>query len=231
MGRVRSPAFRKGNDSTPSFPSEQVLWLILGMALFRNEPIGEVARRLNICAQGLATNSLLAKSGVSEARKRLGAAPVAELFRTTGQHWGTESYDEEGWQGLQVFAVDGSLLRTPESQELREHFGSGNTGTKRQTPFPMLRLVALMNVHTHVIIDAEISPYRSSEMHMATNFMDKIPDRSITLFDKAYWGADFLWSLANQGHERHWLIPAKSNIVSREVERYSEHDCLVEMQV
>ncbi|EGH49782.1 Transposase, IS4 protein, partial [Pseudomonas syringae pv. pisi str. 1704B] len=37
----------------------------------------------------------------------------------------------------------GALLRTPDSPELREHFGSGNTGTNRPTPFPMLRLVAL----------------------------------------------------------------------------------------
>lgn len=34
-------------------PGDQVLWLVLGMALFRDEPIHEVARRLNICAQGL----------------------------------------------------------------------------------------------------------------------------------------------------------------------------------
>ena len=36
-------------------PSEQVLWLVLGMALFRDEPVHEVARRLNVCAQGLAS--------------------------------------------------------------------------------------------------------------------------------------------------------------------------------
>ena len=37
-------------------PSDQVLWLVLGMALFRDEPVHEVARRLNICAQGLASD-------------------------------------------------------------------------------------------------------------------------------------------------------------------------------
>ena len=61
-----------------------------------------------------------------------------------------------------VFAVDGALLRTPDSPELREHFGSGNTRTERQTPFPMMRLVALMNVRSHVIL----SPYRGSEMRL-----------------------------------------------------------------
>lgn len=37
-------------------PADQVLWLVLGMALFREEPVHEVARRLNICAQGLASD-------------------------------------------------------------------------------------------------------------------------------------------------------------------------------
>ena len=41
-------------------PSDQVLWLVLGMALFRDEPVHEVARRLNICAQGLASDQLVA---------------------------------------------------------------------------------------------------------------------------------------------------------------------------
>ena len=29
-------------------PADQVLWLVLGMAIFRDEPVHEVARRLNI---------------------------------------------------------------------------------------------------------------------------------------------------------------------------------------
>ncbi|MDX6851627.1 transposase domain-containing protein, partial [Gilvimarinus sp. SDUM040013] len=62
-------------------PADQVLWLVLGMAVFRDEPVHEVARRLNICAQGLASQELLARSGITEARKRLGADPVQWLFR------------------------------------------------------------------------------------------------------------------------------------------------------
>jgi hypothetical protein len=144
-------------------PADQVLWLVLGMAIFRDEPVHEVARRLNICAQGLASLDLLARSGVTEARKRLGADPVEWLFRQTGQHWGHERYPDDQWQGLQVFAVDGALLRTQDTNDLREHFGSGNTSTQRQTPFPMLRLVALMNVRSHILVDAQISPYRRGD--------------------------------------------------------------------
>lgn len=212
-------------------PSEQVLWLVLGMALFRDEPVHEVARRLNICAQGLASDQLLARSGVTAARKRLGADPVESLFRQTGKQWGCERYEGDDWNGLQVFAVDGALLRTPDSPELREHFGSGNTGTERQTPFPMLRLVALMNVRSHVILDAQLSPYRGSEMRLAETFLGQIPDNSITLFDKGFWGADLLLNVADGGSNRHWLTPARKNLVMEEVERYGKHDRRVRMKV
>lgn len=212
-------------------PADQVLWLVLGMALFRDEPVHEVARRLNICAQGLATDHLLARSGVTEARKRLGADPVEWLFRKTGIQWGSERYSDDAWQGLQVFAVDGALLRTPDTPELRDHFGSGNTPTERQTPFPMLRLVALMNVRSHLILDAQLSPYRRSEMRLADEFLGQIPDHSITLFDKGFWSADLMLRLSGQGIDRHWLAPARKNLVSEEVVRYGKHDRLVRMKV
>lgn len=212
-------------------PSEQVLWLVMGMALFRNEPVCEVARRLNICAQGLANDALLARSGLSEARQRLGASPVEWLFKRTGQHWGKERYPDDDWQGLQVLAVDGALLRTPDTPELREHFGSGNTSTNRQTPFPMMRLVALMNVRSHVILDAQLSPYRRSEMRLADDFIARIPDRSVTLFDKGFWGADFLLGLSSQGQQRHWLIPERKGLVFEEIEVFNKHDRLLRMKV
>jgi hypothetical protein len=212
-------------------PADQVLWLVLGMALFRNEPVHEVARRLNICAQGLATDHLLARSGVTEARKRLGADPVEWLFRKTGTQWGGERYSDDAWHDLQVFAVDGALLRTQDTPELREHFGSGNTSTDRQTPFPMMRLVALMNVRSHLILDAQLSPYRRSEMRLADEFLQQIPDHSVTLFDKGFWSADLMLSLSSVGTNRHWLTPARKNLVSEEVVRYGEHDRLVRMKV
>lgn len=36
-------------------PRDQILWLVLGMALSRGESAHEVSRRLNMCAQGLAS--------------------------------------------------------------------------------------------------------------------------------------------------------------------------------
>lgn len=70
-------------------PSDQVLWLVLGMALFRDEPVHEVARRLNICAKGLASENLLARSGVTNARVRLGRHRSSSCFGKQASNGGT----------------------------------------------------------------------------------------------------------------------------------------------
>jgi hypothetical protein len=212
-------------------PADQVLWLVLGMAMFRNEPIEEVAQRLNICAEGLSSECLLAKSGLSQARQRLGEEPMKWLFQTTGNHWAQERTPKDDWHGLQVFAVDGALFRTPDSAELRGHFGSGNTPTNRQTPYPMLRLIALMNTHSHIMMDAQISPYRRGEIPLAESMTAKIPDNSVTLFDKGFWSANLMTGLSQRGNERHWLIPARNKIAYDVVEEYGKGDQLWEMKV
>lgn len=212
-------------------PADLVLWLVVGMAFFRNEPISEVARRLNICAEGLANEALLADSALSQARQRLGKQPLAWLFKQCADVWGCERYPEDLWHGLQVFAVDGALFRTQDTPELRAHFGSGNTSTDRQTPYPMLRLVALMNVRSHVIANAAISPYRKGEIPLASEFIHSLPNDSVTLLDKGFFSADLLLRIQNEASNRHWLIPERQGLVYTELKRYGEGDRLLQMTV
>ena len=73
-------------------PADQVLWLVLGMAIFRAVLIYEAARRLNICDQWLASYGLLTRIGLTEALKHLGVDPVEWLFHQTGQHCGHQRY-------------------------------------------------------------------------------------------------------------------------------------------
>lgn len=87
-----------------------------------------------------------ARSAVTQARQRVGAAPVEWLFRQTTQTWGAERYLKDDWHGLQLFAIDGAQFRTPDEPELREYYGSANTSTERQSAYPVMRLVALMNL-------------------------------------------------------------------------------------
>lgn len=212
-------------------PPDMVLWLVIGMAFFRGESIVEVARRLNICAKGLADEELLAKSSLSQARERLGQLPIKWLFERCASAWGNERYPEDHWHGLQVFAADGALFRTQDTPELRAHFGSGNTATNRQTPYPMLRLVALMNTRSRLLVNATISPYRKGEIPMVAQFVAAIPDHSVTLLDKGFFSADLLLSLQSEATHRHWLIPERKGLVYEEIQSYGEGDRLLQMKV
>lgn len=184
-------------------PPDMVLWLVIGMALFRSEPITEVARRPNICADGLANEDLLAKSSLSHARQRLGQQPAEWLFKRCAQARELERYPEGDWHGLQVFVAYGALFRTQDTPERREHFGSGNASAPRQTPYPMPRLATLMSVRSHVLLDAAVSPYRKGEIPQAQGMRDALPDYSVTLFDKGFFSADLLLGLQAAGQNRH----------------------------
>lgn len=117
------------------------------------------------------------------------------LFERCAGLWGYERYPKDHWHGLQVFAADGALFRTQDTPDLRAHFGSGNTSTDRQTPYPMLRLVALINTRSHILASAAISPYRKGEIPMVAEFVEAIPADSVTLLNKGFFSADLLWRI------------------------------------
>lgn len=95
----------------------------------------------------------------------------------------------------------------------------------------MMRLVALMNVRSPVLLDARLSPYRRGELPLAESVLSRIPDHSVTLFDKGFWGADFLSSLTGNGEQKHWLTPAPKGIVAEQVACDGQNDCLLQMRV
>lgn len=63
-------------------PAEQVVWLVLGMALYRDRSIVEVAAKLDLALPG-PRGPTAAPSAVSQAKTRLGAEPLEWLFERT----------------------------------------------------------------------------------------------------------------------------------------------------
>ncbi len=116
-------------------------------------------------------------------------------------------------------------------RRLREHFGSGNTSSNRQTPYPVLRLVALMNARSHIIANAAISPYRKGEIPLAKDFIESIPSHSVTLLDKGFFSADLLLSIQDIEKNRYWMIPERKGTVRTQLEHYGDGDYLVQMKV
>ncbi|MFM4993669.1 IS4 family transposase, partial [Aeromonas veronii] len=89
----------------------------------------------------------------------------------------------------------------------------------------------LMNVRSHVIANAAISPYRKGEIPLASEFIHSLPDNSVTLLDKGFFGADLLLRIQAEDTDRHWLIPERKGLVYTELERYGDGDRLLQMKV
>ena len=70
-------------------PAEQVIWLVLGMALYRQLPIDDLVERLDLVLPGTG-KARLAKSAVVQARARLGDEPMKWLFERCSSKWGRQ---------------------------------------------------------------------------------------------------------------------------------------------
>lgn len=210
-------------------PVEQVPWLVIGMALYRDRPITEVVNKLDL-AMPDSSRPTVAPSAVVQARDRLGEAPMAWLFGQTAHVWGHESARAESWRGLSVYGVDGTTLRVPDSDENREHFGLWS-GARGESGYPMVRLACLMALRSHLLVAASFGPYGRSEHSYAEDLWPCLPDDSLVILDKGFFAANILIPITEMGRNHHWLTRAKSKAAYRVVKQIRPGDELVEFNV
>jgi len=218
-------------------PAEQTVWLLLGMAVMRDKPIAAVARQLDVALPAADGSRTVASSALSQARARLGAEPMEWLFLRTSEEWAHRSADGDRWRGLALYGVDGTTLRVADSQDNRAHFGGQDSGRheggrdERQSGYPLLRLVVVMALRSHLIASAVFGPYGVDERNYAASLWDTVPDHSLVLLDRNYLQANVLVPLMTTGTTRHWMTRAKSNTTYRLIRRFGRGDELVEFEV
>lgn len=210
-------------------PSEMVVWLVLGMALMRNKPIHEVVDQLDLAMPG-GTKRAVARSSIAEARARLGDEPLAWLFSKTADAWAHQSASEARWRGLSLYGQDGTTLCIADSDENRQHYG-GPTSGRGESGYPLVRLVALMALRTHLVAAAAFGPYEMSESELASELWRHVPDSSLTIVDRGFFGANNLIPLVSGGAKRHWLTRAKKNASLTLVKQLAPGDQIVQMKV
>lgn len=192
-------------------PAEYVVWLVIGMAMLRDRSITEVVRHLDL-AMPTSTGKRQHVTGgaVVQARDRLGAEPLAWLFHATAAVWATASAEEHRWRGLAVLGVDGSTLRVPDTPENDAYFGrAGTSRGDAGAAYPQLRLVTLMVLRSHLLLDAAFGPYRNSERSLAQYLWPQLPEGSLVIVDRGFAIYEHFHRLADPAHQRYWLTRAK----------------------
>lgn len=211
-------------------PAEQVVWLVIGMALLRNEAIERVAAMLGIALPS-ERKPAVAKSALAQARQRLGEDPVAYLFTVTAAVWATRSALTHQWRGLALYGADGTTLRVPDSPENWKAFGGqcGN-GTRNGSAYPLVRVLGVMALRSHILTAVRFGDYATGETTLAHEFWRELPDDSLTLVDRAFLVAAELTRLERSGN-RHWMSRAKSTTRLRTIKRLGRNDRLVEIML
>jgi hypothetical protein len=209
-------------------PAEQVVWLVIAMALMRDRSIHDVVCKLDLALPG--PSLTVVPSVVAEARARLGEQPLEWLFVVSADHWAHQSAAAHRWRGLSLYGADGTTLRVADSPENAAFFGYANS-VRGASGYPMVRAVALMALRSHLVAAISFGPYATGELSYASDLWPSVPSESLTILDKGFFSAAVLIPLSRDGADRHWLTRAKSNLRWRTVQRLSRNDQIVEMTV
>jgi hypothetical protein len=210
-------------------PAEQVVWTVIGMGLFRDRSIQEVVHHLDLvlpASSGAIRRAVVTSSAVVQARDRLGAEPLMQLFERAAACWAGASADAHRWRGLSVYGVDGSALRVADTPENEAAFGRPGS-SRGKAGYPQLRLVALMVLRSHLLAGLAIGPWSLGEATLAEPLWSQLPDHSLVVLDRGFLSYALLHRLATTGSERHWLIRAKSNLKQQVLRRLGPKDELV----
>lgn len=211
-------------------PAEQVIWLVLGLALQRDRPMADVVANLDLALPGSGGSNVVSPSAVSKARKRVGPDPLKWLFFKTAETWAHADADAHRWRGLALYGCDGSTLRVADTEENRDHFGLAG-GRKGASGYPMVRICTLMALRPRVLAAANFGPYRTGEQTLCKDLWSHVPDDSLTILDKGFYSSELLLGLQRGGDNRHWLLRARANAKWQVLDSFGRFDKLVRVTV
>ena len=204
-------------------PLDAVMWSVIGMSLFRNETVWDIASRLDITLPG--KNKLVAPSALVQGRQRLGVDAVQHSFQLLAKR----AFDEHAFEqfcGLNLLAVDGVSFRTQDNEENHNAFGS-DSNQYGEGSYPQVRMCSLMEVSSHLLLDSSFDARHVGEMTLAERLLPSVPDDSLTLFDRGYYSLGLLYQWQKQGQNTHWMLPAKKDLQYQIERDISDHDKIV----
>jgi len=208
-------------------PARFVIWLVIGMALFRRLSIQNVLRRVGAPLGGV---SLWAEepssAAVTKARERVGPEPLALV----GERLAGSLHDRFGpalcWRGMEPVSIDGSTFKVPDSPENADHFGRPGSSRGR-TAYPQMRGVFLLSATHHFIWAYRFAPYGTGEVPLAMELIEHVRKGSLVLLDRNFLAYKLLVRVLERG--AHFVVRMKKNVKPRRLCRLADGDYLVEV--
>jgi Insertion element 4 transposase N-terminal/Transposase DDE domain len=207
--KVRGVLEKTGRASVRErdLPAHVVVYYVIALALYMRSSYREVLRCLLEGVQWLLDPSspvkVAGKSGISQARTRLGAEPLKKLYEAVVTPL-AERHTKGAWyRDWRLVTLDGSTLDVADTAENEKAYGRPGA-SRGASAFPKIRFVGLLENGTHVLWSARMADYATDEMTLAQEVVPALEKGMLCLADRFFpsyqlWqaaaktGADLLW--------------------------------------
>jgi hypothetical protein len=214
-----------------SLPARVMSYFAIGLALHADGSYEDV---LGLMTDGLSWADgdgpvrLPSKSGISQARERLGSEPLHALFDRVARPLAVVDTPGCWLAGRRMVAIDGMTLDVADSEVNAAEFGRPGVSKGEQSAFPQARVVAIAECGTRAMFDAVVGPYTTGENTMAVELVERLEPGMVLLADRGFCGYP-LWDKA-QATGADLLWRAKSDIKPRHVETLSDGTWIGELR-
>lgn len=188
-------------------PAHVVVYYVIALALYMRSSYREVLRCLLEGVQWLLDPSakvrVAGKSGISQARSRLGVEPVKKLYDAVVAPIAGKRTRGAWYRQWRLVSLDGSTLDVADTVENDKAFGRPGA-SRGSSAFPKIRFVALLENGTHVLWGAHMDQYATDELTLAEKVIPLLSKGMLCMADRFFpsyqlWrmaaktGADLLW--------------------------------------
>jgi len=204
-------------------PAHVVVYYVIALALYMQSSYREVLRCLLEGIQWLLNPAVrvkvTGKSGISQARTRLGVQPLRQLHDEVVRPIATKETKGAWYRTWHLVSLDGSTMDVADEGVNVKAFGRP-TPSRGQSAFPQLRFVSLVENGTHVLFGTQVGDYGTGELALAKGTLGYLKAGMLCLADRYFFGFD-LWNQAkSSGADLLWRI--KKNLLLPVEERLAD---------
>jgi hypothetical protein len=206
-------------------PSRVVVYYVIIMTIYSHAGYREVLRIMVEGMQDLFKNAkdwrVPSKVAVSKARRRVGAEPVEGLFRGIASPIATRQTRGAWYRKWRLMSFDGTTFDIADTPENEAVFGRpGNGRSDNKSAYPQVRLVALCEQGTHVVVDAHQGPLTTGEQTMTRPLLGSLTLEMLNLADRNFFGYTLWKEAAATGAQLLWRV--KKNLILEPVETFGD---------
>jgi len=195
-------------------PAQVVVYYVMALALFMRSSYVEVLRCLLEGIQWLRDPGskvrIVGKSGISQARTRLGSEPLRQLHDQLVKPVAVAGTQGAWFRGWRLVSLDGSSLDVADNQANEKAFERPGS-SRGHTAYPQIRFVSLVENGTHVLFGSRMDGCRTSENTLAWEVLARLEKGMLCLCDRGFFGyamwqraigtgADQLWRIKKDAH-------------------------------